>query len=98
VLELQKLKAHQFQGGDLFTFIESPLLRNAVKMTDKELSTDLKDSETFVDDTGAMNFGGFTLRAGTRKGNQCLWIQNNLRDAPHLVIACATTAQNEAVS
>lgn len=91
--DLQKVRARQFQAGDLFTLIEAPLLRNASVMTDKEFSADLKGDATFVDGTGAMNFGGFTLRTGTRQGVQCVWIQNNLRDGSHVVIPFSVAVQ-----
>ncbi len=91
--DLQKVRARQFQACDLFANIEAPLLRNAQVMTDKQLGTDLKDDATFVDDTGAMNFGGFTLRTGTRQGAQCVWVQNNLRDAPHVMIPFGVAVQ-----
>lgn len=83
VSELMTLKSLRIQPEDLR--VSAPLLGNAQTMSDKEFAADLLGDMTFVDKS-PVNFGGFSIRTGTRNGAPCIWIKNNLRDQPHLVI------------
>ena len=83
VVELMALKSLRIQPEDLK--ISALLLCDAQTMNDQEFAADLLGDMTFVDNP-LVNLGGFSVQTGTREGAPCIWIRNNLRDQPHLVI------------
>lgn len=82
---LQLCQPLEIQPGDGLS-IEAPLLAEAQTLTDAEFNADLDGADTFLDGILPLDFGGFALRTGTRNGRQCVWIQNALRNMPHLVL------------
>lgn len=83
VSELMTLKSLRIEPGDLR--VSAPLLGDAVTMTDTEFAADLRGNLNFLD-KAPVNLGGFSVCTGDREGAPCIWIRNNLRDQPHLVI------------
>lgn len=63
---------------------EHPLLRYSAMMNDEELAENLRSSHI----AGVEEMGGFTLHAGEDEAGQpCLWIENQLKGWPNLVIS-----------
>jgi hypothetical protein len=82
---LQLCQPMEIRPGDGLS-IEAPLLAEAQTLTDAEFNADLDGADTFLDGTLPLDFGGFALRTGTRNGRQCIWIQNAIRNMPHVVL------------
>ena len=83
---LLEINRPRIRPGDLITSVQAPLLSEAITMTDEEFAADLVEADTFIDEFGTKDFGGFKLRVGFGHGSSCIWIENLLRGKPHLVI------------
>lgn len=82
---LQLCQPLEIQPGDNLS-IHAPLLAEAQTFTDSELIADLDGPDTWLDGLVPLDFGGFTLRTGTRNGRHSIWIENSVRGARHLVL------------
>jgi predicted DNA-binding ribbon-helix-helix protein len=62
---------------------EHPLLRYSAMMNDKELAKHMSECQIY----GSEELGGFKVHAGKDEfGRYCLWIENQLKEWPSLVI------------
>jgi hypothetical protein len=65
---------------------EHPLLRYSAMMNDKELAEHMRRHDCQI--YGSEELGGFTVHAGKDEwGRYCLWIENQLKEWPSLVIS-----------
>jgi len=76
--------------------VTAPLLADSKVMTDAEFADSLTGDFTFVDKS-PVNLGGFVVQTGDRNGAPTIWIRNNLRGQPNLVIPIPEIFRRETV-